>query len=186
MMAPFWTGRFKQRQGRTADMPRVARYTVVVDETMVKVPSATANKLDIGFEMPSDFVAEGPTGRFNTDVVLIFQAHAFDDPDGIQVQLSINGRDVYKYGPTSENLSRAFIVTFGDNYLNPGTNMLTLEKKHGDGTLGVSNAVIWHHTFMGSTAQVRGKSATSKTAPKRTPRKQTRARSKGLAKRKPK
>jgi hypothetical protein len=155
-------------------MPEPARYSVVVGHDIEKVAAPNqATKRDFDFEVPSGYVPLGPS-RLRSGAILQFMAHPSDEPEGLfQFAFFINGNRVYRYGPSLADFVRSFIVTFGDSYLHPGTNTLTVERIGGTGALGLSSVVVWHQSAMTTTNPARRKPATSKTAPKRTARKPT-------------
>ncbi|MFO1183484.1 MAG: hypothetical protein U1E56_01695 [Bauldia sp.] len=135
-------------------MPSAVHFQVVVGSTVEKIaePNQPVAR-DFTFEMPADYA-----GNSRTSAILHFMAHPSRDPGAdFQVQFILNGRLIYRYGPSSADFVRAFQVVFGSSRLVPGTNTLTIKRIRGEATLGVSSVVVWYWQYIDTTAPARGK-----------------------------
>lgn len=152
----------------------VAAYVVVQGtEPQYAAKPNTSTESDFAFSLPSDYVPQPPNARRAPRAVLQFMAHPSEPEDEFQFKFFINGSEVYKYGPSTEDIVRSFIVVFDQGFLHAGSgNELKIKRGGGTGALGLSSVVIWYNDRTTATTAPR-KSAASKTAPKRTARKQT-------------
>lgn len=153
-------------------MPTAADFSVVVGSGIEKVAAENGPiERQFDFDIPANFV-----GNTRTSAILHFTAHPSREPDDLfQVQFSINGRRVYRYGPSSADFVRSFSVVFGSSVLTAGTNVMTVKRTHGEATLGVSSVVVWFKTDTSAGSPARGKPAPAVKAPRVAGGRRTRA-----------
>lgn len=99
--------------------------------------------------------------------LMTYPAH----PEHQTVIIYFNGTKVLSLGPMEETLARSFHVVMKANILRAGINTMTIKRHGGFGSFAFSDVVIWYQETGGASAT--RKPASSKAAPKRTARKQT-------------
>jgi hypothetical protein len=81
--------------------------------------------------------------RGQLPVLSLMVNHVPVNQDELSAQIKINDKEVFHYGPTSTNLSRAFQEVLLPKDLNKGKNTLEVKVLSGKGTFSVSDIVIW-------------------------------------------
>ena len=123
-------------------MPVPAHYAVVVgDEIEIIGRPHTETSTEIQFDLPSDLLAAGALGK----AVLQILTRPSNDPENLQVKISINGSEVFNFGPTSETIVRSFHGVFNGAVLVAGKNTMRVSRFGiGTGAFGFSDVVIMY------------------------------------------
>lgn len=121
-------------------MPLLALYQIILDHEVRNVASP-------GSDTERDFEFGLPSGIGADNAVLQFTVHPSNQPENLAANIYINDKQVFRYGPTSEDIVRSFAVVLDGGIrsspLSSGRNFMTVRRDNGTGTLGFSDVVLW-------------------------------------------
>jgi hypothetical protein len=122
-------------------MATPAQFLVVLGDEKSSVGADVGpSERSVEFTIPAD-------AQLLPSSILQFMAHPSNEADDLVVIISMNDKQVYQYGKSSERLVRMFqVVLTGGNRgfpLQRGRNVLKIKKTDGDGAFGLSYFVIW-------------------------------------------
>jgi hypothetical protein len=125
-------------------MATVANYVVISDRpTDLKIGDNADNSAEFPFPIPAD--AAIATAQQSQHPILSFMVNSMGAAKALKANISINGVNVWSYGPTDADLTRPFheVVKKTDQALKIGSNMLRVKLESGQGTFRVSDIVVW-------------------------------------------
>jgi hypothetical protein len=118
----------------------VAGYVVVSDAPSdLKIGDNQVNVKDFDFPIPDNAAVT------KQHSILSLMVHSMGSAKALKANVSINGVNVWSYGPTDADLTRPFheVVKGSENALKIGPNRLKVTLESGQGTFRVSDIVVW-------------------------------------------
>jgi hypothetical protein len=125
-------------------MATVANYVVISDRpTDLKIGDNADNSAEFSFPIPAD--AAIAAAQKSEHPILSLMVNSMGAAKALKANISINGVNVWNYGPTDADLARPFheVVKKTDQALKIGSNMLRVKLESGQGTFRVSDIVVW-------------------------------------------
>jgi|KBSSwiStaDraftv2_1062776.scaffolds.fasta_scaffold483388_2 hypothetical protein len=121
-------------------MATVANYVVISDNpTDLKIGDNADNSKEFTFSIPNNAAV---TAQHS---ILSLMVNSMGTVKALKANISINGVNVWGYGPTDTDFTRPFheVVRASDQALKIGSNMLRVKLESGQGTFRVSDIVVW-------------------------------------------
>ncbi len=66
------------------------------------------------------------------------------NPKDLEAIVQINGRQVFKFGPTTSAITRVFSQAMHPTVLKKNTNTIFFKITGGTGGIAISNVVVWY------------------------------------------
>ena len=125
-------------------MATVANYVVISDRpTDLKIGDNADNSAEFPFLIPAGAVITA--AQQSQHPILSLMVNSMGAAKALKANISINGVNVWNYGPTDADLTRPFheVLRKKDQPLKIGSNTLRVKLESGQGTFRVSDIVVW-------------------------------------------
>lgn len=112
-----------------------ANYSIALGDAQQEVKSGGDIDKEFTFVIP-------PSAQRQLPFILQLMVQTLGAND-LRVGVSINGSQIFNYGPSDTNLTRPFHDVVSAQVLNVGNNKLKVALLSGKGTFRFSNIVVW-------------------------------------------